>query len=239
MWSIWAALKSGPYDSAARHDADWRDILFAMSDSSGAESARSTRICVFCGANVGEGPEYLAEARALGQQMADAGFGLVYGGTSVGLMGAAADAALAAGAEVIGVLPHALQDREVAHRSLTTLHLVGSMHERKALMASLSDAFVALPGGYGTLDEFFEIVTWAQLAIHAKPCILINTNGYYDFLLQFIDHAAREGFVRPVNLKLIQVVSNSAEALQLIQQQRDTTAPNPPVRTQNAEGLRP
>ncbi len=118
---------------------------------------------------------------------------MVYGGTSVGLMGAVADAALSAGAEVIGVLPRALQDREIAHRGLTKLHMVESMHERKALMASLSDAFIALPGGYGTLDEFFEIVTWAQLKIHSKPTVLINTDGYYDFLLRFLDHAVRGG----------------------------------------------
>jgi uncharacterized protein (TIGR00730 family) len=117
--------------------------------------------------------------------MAGGGWGLVYGGTSIGLMGATADAALAGRAEVIGVLLQALQDREIAHRGLTKLHLVGSMHERKALMASLSDAFIALPGGYGTLDEFFEIVTWAQLGIHSKPCVLINTDGYYGFLLRF------------------------------------------------------
>lgn len=217
----------------------WREYSVGMSDSSAAQLARATRICVFCGSSVGEQPQYLAEAQALGQQMADAGFGLVYGGTSVGLMGAAADAALAAGADVIGILPHALQNREVAHRGLTELHLVGSMHERKALMASLSDAFIALPGGYGTLDEFFEIITWVQLAIHAKPCVLVNTNGYYDLLLRFIDHAVQEGFVKPANLKLIQVASNSTDALRLIQQQLDATSPKPPVRVQNADGLRP
>ena len=158
--------------------------------------------------------------------MAGGGWGLVYGGTSIGLMGATADAALAGGVEVIGVLPQALQDREIAHRGLTKLHLVGSMHERKALMASLSDAFIALPGGYGTLDEFFEIVTWAQLNIHSKPCVLINTDGYYDFLLRFLDHAVKEEFVRPDNLGLVQVARNSAEALQWIEQQRDKVSFN-------------
>jgi hypothetical protein len=170
--------------------------------------------------------------------MADAGWALVYGGTSVGLMGPAADAALSGGAEVIGVLPQALQDREIAHRGLTKLHLVASMHERKALMASLSDAFIALPGGYGTLDEFFEIVTWAQLNIHSKPCVLINTDGYYDFLLRFLEHAVKEGFVRPASLKLVQVASDSAEALRWIGQQWDQSARNQSAGVQNAEGLK-
>jgi len=171
--------------------------------------------------------------------MAGGGWGLVYGGTSIGLMGAIADAVLSGGAEVIGVLPEALQGREIAHRGLTKLHLVESMHERKALMASLSDAFIALPGGFGTLDEFFEIVTWAQLNIHSKPCVLINTDGYYDFLLRFLDHAVREGFVRPANLRLVQVVRNSAEALQWFEQQRDKASLNQNVGVQNAGGFKP
>jgi uncharacterized protein (TIGR00730 family) len=197
------------------------------------------RICVFCGSSVGANPKYLAEAKSLGQQLAAGGWGLVYGGTSIGLMGATADTALSAGAEVIGVLPQALQDREIAHRGLTKLHLVGSMHERKALMASLSDAFIALPGGYGTLDEFFEVVTWAQLSIHSKPCVLVNTNRYYDFLLQFLNHAVKEEFVRSSNLALVQVARDSAEALQLIQQHRDKTPLDKTVVTQNAVGLKP
>ena len=132
-----------------------------MSVLPGGKPASAGRICLFCGSSAGANPRYLAEAKSLGEQMAGGGWGLVYGGTSIGLMGATADAALYGGAEVIGVLPHSLRDREIAHRGLTKLHLVGSMHERKALMATLSDAFIALPGGYGTLDEFFEIVTWA------------------------------------------------------------------------------
>ena len=171
--------------------------------------------------------------------MAGGGWSLVYGGTSIGLMGATADAALAEGVEVIGVLPQTLQDREIAHRGLTKLHLVGSMHERKALMASLSDAFIALPGGYGTLDEFFEIVTWAQLNIHCKPCVLINTDGYYDFLLRFLDHAVKEEFVTPANLGLVQVARSSAEALQRIEQQRDRASLNQNVRAQNRGELKP
>src|ERR1700754_863217 len=192
-----------------------------MSTLSGRKADSTKRICVFCAASVGVNPGHLAEAKSLGHQMADGGWGLVYGGTSVGLMGATADAALSAGADVIGVLPQALQDREVAHRGLTKLHLVGSMHERKALMASLSDAFIALPGGYGTLDEFFEIVTWAQLKIHAKACVLINTDGYYDSLLRFLDHAVSEDFVRPANRGLVHVTTDSVEALRWLQEQRD------------------
>ncbi len=210
-----------------------------MSDSPGGKSASAGRICVFCGSSVGANPKYLVEAKSLGQQMAGGGWGLVYGGTSIGLMGAIADAVLSGGAEVIGVLPEALQGREIAHRGLTKLHLVESMHERKALMASLSDAFIALPGGFGTLDEFFEIVTWAQLNIHSKPCVLINTDGYYDFLLRFLDHAVREGFVRPANLRLVQVVRNSAEALQWFEQQRDKASLNQNVGVQNAGGFKP
>jgi uncharacterized protein (TIGR00730 family) len=130
-----------------------------MSDVPVGKPAQTGRVCVFCGSGVGANSKHLAEAKLLGKQMAGRGWGLVYGGTSIGLMGAMADAALMAGGEVIGVLPRALQDREIAHRGLTKLHLAASMHERKALMASLSDAFIALPGGYGTLDEFFEIIT--------------------------------------------------------------------------------
>src|ERR1700749_2601514 len=192
-----------------------------MSNLPSGNLTRVGRICVFCGSSVGAKPKYLAEAKSLGLQMAGGGWGLVYGGTSVGLMGATADAAFSGGAEVIGVLPQALQDREIAHGGLTKLHLVGSMHERKALMASLSDAFIALPGGYGTLDEFFEIVTWAQLRIHSKPCVLINTDGYYDFLLRFLDHAVKEEFVKPANLTLIHATGDSAEALRWIAQQRE------------------
>ena len=210
-----------------------------LSDLPRGKPASVGRICVFCGSSVGANSKYLAEAKSLGQQMAGGGWGLVYGGTSIGLMGATADAALVRGAEVIGVLPQALQDREIAHRGLTKLHLVGSMHERKALMASLSDAFIALPGGYGTLDEFFEIVTWAQLNIHSKPCVLINTDGYYDFLLRFLDHAVTEEFVRPANLRLVQVARDSAEALQWIEQQRNKASLNQNTGTQNAGRLKP
>jgi uncharacterized protein (TIGR00730 family) len=210
-----------------------------MSDSQDIKASGARRICVFCGSSVGLNPNYLAEAKSLGHKMAAVGWGLVYRGTSIGLMGSVADAAIAGGAEVIGVLPQNLQDREIAHRGLTKLHLVGSMHERKALMASLSDAFIALPGGYGTLDEFFEVVTWAQLNIHSKPCILVNTDGYFDFLLRFLDHAVREEFVRPANLGLVQVARDSAEALQWIEQQCDGAPPDHNARVQNIGGLEP
>jgi uncharacterized protein (TIGR00730 family) len=207
-----------------------------MDDLSAGKPVSGGRICTFCGSSVGASSKYLAEAKSLGLQMARGGWGLVYGGTSIGLMGATADAVLSGGAEVIGVLPQALQDREIAHRGLTRLHLVASMHERKALMASLSDAFIALPGGYGTLDEFFEIVTWAQLNIHSKPCVLINTDGYYDFLLRFLHHAVTEEFVRPANLSLVQVATDSADALQRIKQQ---VSRNQNVRMRDARGLKP
>ena len=211
----------------------------SLNDLPSRKPASAGRICVFCASSVGANAKYLAEAKSLGQQMAGCGWGLVYGGTSIGLMGATADAALAGGAEAIGVLPQGLQDREIAHRSLTKLHVVGSMHERKALMASLSDAFIALPGGYGTLDEFFEIVTWAQLNIHSKPCVLINTDGYYDFLLRFLDHAVGEEFVRPANLGLVQVARNSTEALQWIEQQWNKPSLNRNIGAQDAGALKP
>src|SRR5580693_1070032 len=140
------------------------------------------RVCVFCGSSLGVKQEYRAEAVALGRLLGEAGLGLVYGGAQVGLMGMLADAALAQGGEVIGVIPRALAGVEVAHQGLSRLVLVETMHERKALMAQEADAFVALPGGFGTLDEFFEILTWAQLGIHEKPCLMVNTTGYYDQL---------------------------------------------------------
>jgi uncharacterized protein (TIGR00730 family) len=171
------------------------------------------RVAVYCGSADGVNPEYLAEARALGRAIAAAGLGLVYGGASVGLMGAVADAALEGGAEVIGVLPRILAGREIAHSHLTTLEVVPGMHERKMRMHALAHAFIALPGGYGTLDEMMEAVTWAQLAIHARPCILINTLGYWNGLLDFLDTAVDAGFLKPANRTLLRVVSTSAEAI--------------------------
>ncbi len=168
---------------------------------------------VFCASSDGVQPEYMEAARALGRGLAAHGMGLVYGGASIGTMGALADAALSAGAPVMGVLPSVLKDREIAHRGLTELHFVGSMHERKALMAERADAFLALPGGYGTLDEFLEILTWAQLGLHAKPCVLVNVRGFYDQLLGFLDHAVEAGFLQPSNRTLIQVADDVEAAL--------------------------
>jgi uncharacterized protein (TIGR00730 family) len=162
-------------------------------------------------------PEYRAEAVTLGRLLGEAGLGLVYGGAQVGLMGALADAALAHGSEVIGVIPRALAGVEVAHQNLSRLVLVETMHERKALMAQEADAFVALPGGFGTLDEFFEILTWAQLGIHAKPCLLVNTTGYYDQLLNFLGIAIDQGFLKAENRAYIHVAASAAEALQCMQ----------------------
>ena len=154
------------------------------------------RICVYCGSSSGTRPSYIQAARALGTSLARRGLGLVYGGSNVGLMGALADTVLAQGGEVIGVIPESVVIREVAHTRLADLRIVGSMHERKALMAELADGFIAMPGGFGTLEEFCEIVTWVQLGLHRKPCGLLNVEGYYDGLLSFLNHAVAEGFIR-------------------------------------------
>jgi uncharacterized protein (TIGR00730 family) len=153
-------------------------------------------VCVFCGSNAGNDPRFAAAARDFGALLATEGIALVYGGGSVGLMGVVADAVLANGGKAIGVIPRALWDREVGHRNLTELHIVETMHERKAMMASLADAFVALPGGLGTLEEIFEVWTWAQLGIHAKPVGFLDAEGFYGPLLEFLDRAVDAGFVR-------------------------------------------
>jgi uncharacterized protein (TIGR00730 family) len=154
------------------------------------------RVCVYCGSSPGRGSGYVAAARRLGEVVATRGLGLVYGGASVGLMGAVADAALAAGGAVHGVIPRSLEEREIGHRGLTALHVVHSMHERKQKMADLADAFVALPGGMGTLEELTETVTWSMLGLHAKPVGLLDVDGYWRPLLAFFDHAVAEGFLR-------------------------------------------
>src|SRR6476659_9409503 len=161
------------------------------------------RICVFCGASPGNEARYVDAARAVGEGRARQGIGVVYGGGRVGLMGAVADAALAAGGEVIGVIPQELVDRELAHGGLTELHVVGSLHERKALMAELSDAFVALPGGFGTLDELMEQLTWSQLGLHRKPVGLLDVEGFWAPLIALARHAVEEGFVRTLDLEAI------------------------------------
>lgn len=175
-----------------------------------------SNICVFCGSASGISPAYTEQASQLGRILAEDGYGLVYGGACVGLMGAVADAALAAGGNVTGVIPQTLIDREVAHTGLTALHVVSSMHERKALMAELSVAFVALPGGFGTLDEFCEIVTWAQLGMHKKPCILLNIGGYWNGFLKFLDDAATQGFISAANRPLVQVADEIPGLLKLL-----------------------
>ena len=172
-----------------------------------------TRLCVFCGSAAGARPEYAAAARDLAAEFARRHLGLVYGGGSVGLMGVLADAALAAGVEVIGVIPRPLASRELAHAGLTELRLVESMHERKATMASLVDAFIALPGGLGTFEEALEVLTWSQLGIHAKPVGVLNVEGYYDGLLRWLSHAAGEGFVRREHLGLLLFADAPGELL--------------------------
>jgi hypothetical protein len=171
------------------------------------------RVCVFCGSSAGTRPVYAEAARAMGRLLAERGIGLVYGGGKVGLMGEVADAVLAAGGEVTGVIPRGLMEREVGHQGLTTLHVTGTMHERKALMVDLSDGFVALPGGYGTLDELCEALTWSQLGIHARPCGVLNVDGYFDALLALFDHAVREGFVREAHRGLVLEASEPAALL--------------------------
>lgn len=158
------------------------------------------RICVYCGSSSGSRPVYTAAASELARALTEAGLGLVYGGARVGLMGTLADAVLAAGGEVHGVIPECLSDVELMHTGLTELHQVVTMHERKALMNELADGFIALPGGFGTLEELFEIITWAQLRLHAKPIGLLNTDAYYDPLLQFLRQATAQGFIRPERL---------------------------------------
>lgn len=170
------------------------------------------RVCVFCGSNTGSDPVYVQAARDLGNLFAREGIALVYGGGSVGLMGEVADAVLASGGEVIGVIPHALWAREVGHRGLTDLRIVDTMHERKAMMADLADAFIALPGGLGTLEEIFEIWTWAQLGLHTKPVGFLDVNGFYAPLMQFLDRAVRERFLREEH-RAIAVIERDAAAM--------------------------
>ncbi|HUP23889.1 MAG TPA: TIGR00730 family Rossman fold protein [Thermoanaerobaculia bacterium] len=169
---------------------------------------RIASICVFCGSHPGRLPAYAESARRLGERMAARGFALVYGGGKVGLMGILADAVLAGGGKVVGVIPEALLRREVGHGGVTELLVVDSMHERKALMAERSDAFVALPGGLGTFEELFEVWTWGALGIHAKPCGLLDVAGYYEWLVASLDHAVEEGFVRRGHRDILLVESD-------------------------------
>jgi uncharacterized protein (TIGR00730 family) len=171
------------------------------------------RLCVFCGSNPGHAPAYHSLAVRLGQTLVRRSIALVYGGGRIGLMGALADAALDAGGEVIGVIPQALLDREIGHRGLTELRIVGSMHERKALMVELADGFVALPGGIGTLEELFEVWTWAQLGLHAKPCGLLEVEGFFAPLVGFLDHLVATGFVSPAHRAMLMTAASPDELL--------------------------
>lgn len=183
------------------------------------------RICIFCGASSGSKPEYRAAAERMGEVLADAGIGLVYGGGKVGLMGAVADAVLVRRGYVIGVIPRALVHKEVAHDRLTDLRVVGSMHERKAMMAELSNAFVALPGGFGTIEEIVEVLTWSQLGLHAKPCGLLNVGGFYDPLLKFFEHAVKEGFVREEHARLVLADSDPTRLIHKLKAWRPVASP--------------
>jgi uncharacterized protein (TIGR00730 family) len=168
----------------------------------------STNICIYCGSSVGINPEYAAVAKTLGRALVHHGVGLVYGGGRVGLMGIVADAVLERGGKVIGVIPEPLATREIAHEGLTELHVVANMHERKALMAERSSAFLTLPGGIGTFEEFFETLSWAALGLHQKPMGVLNVAHYFDPLLALLDHAVAERFVRPEHLKLLLVATD-------------------------------
>lgn len=171
------------------------------------------RVAIFCGAHTGNGSRFIDIAESVAQHVVERNMGIVYGGGRVGLMGVIADAALQAGGEVVGVIPQALAGEEIAHSGLTQLHVVASMHERKALMADLSDGFIALPGGFGTMDEFCEILTWAQLRIHAKPVGLLNADGYYDELLALFDKMVSQGFVAPKNRGLVRSATSITDLL--------------------------
>jgi len=180
------------------------------------------RVCVYCGSSAGRLPRYRDAARALGHEIAARGLGLVYGGAGIGVMGAVADAVLSRGGEVIGVIPHNLATKEVAHAGLSELLVVASMHERKARMEELSDGFIALPGGWGTFEEIFEMLTWAQLGMHQKPCGLLNVAGYYDHLFTFLEHAVAENFVRSEHQPMIIM---EQDPVSLLDRFRDYTAP--------------
>lgn len=175
-----------------------------------------TSLCVFCGSNTGRGPRYVDGARRLGRHLAEEGITVVYGGASVGTMGTLADAALDAGGTVIGVIPRQQTGQEIAHRGLTELHVVESMHERKAKMVELAGGFIALPGGLGTLEEFAEVLTWSQLGIHSLPTGLLDTDGYYGHFLAFLDHAVTEGFLRRADRDLVLAGRDPAELVDVL-----------------------
>jgi uncharacterized protein (TIGR00730 family) len=179
-------------------------------------------LCVFCGSSPGLRPTYIEAARRLGTMLAGSGITVVFGGGSVGLMGALADATLSAGGKVIGVIPRGLVGRELGHGALTELRIVDSMHDRKAVMSELADAFIVLPGGAGTMEEFFEVWSWAQLGIHRKPCGILNVDGYFDPLLAFLDWMVSEGFLRPQHRAMVLV---ERDLQQLLTRLSDYEAP--------------
>jgi uncharacterized protein (TIGR00730 family) len=185
----------------------------ASSDGSPATRRKIQSLCVFCGSSSGSRPIYAEAATQLGRALAKQNAALVFGGGCVGLMGILADSVLAAGGQAVGVIPKALVEKEIAHQGLTKLHVVGSMHERKALMADLADAFVLLPGGYGSWEEFLEVATWLQLGIHRKPCAILNVAGYYDALLSLSSLALAEGFLRPAHKDMLIVESDPGQLL--------------------------
>ena len=178
-------------------------------------------ICVFCGSSIGARAEYGEAAHSLGIELAHHEIGLVYGGGITGLMGLIADSTLSHGGTVIGIIPEALVRKEIMHNRLSEVHVVDSMHERKAMMAQRSDAFVALPGGFGTMEELFEVITWAQLGIHHKPILLLNVSGYFDPLLSFIHHALVEGFIREIDPALIRSTDDVHQIIPLLQEKPD------------------
>ena len=194
----------------------WLLVLIPLSIFCSVTSLK--RVCVYCGSREGSKPAYAQAARDLGAALARRGIGLVYGGGRIGLMGIVADAVLAEGGTVTGVIPRALVSKEVAHLDLKDLRIVGSMHERKALMAELSDAFIAMPGGFGTFEEMFEVLTWAQLRFHQKPCGLLNVEGFYDGLLSFLDHAVAEDFIRTQLRASVLVETDPLRLLDLLAQ---------------------
>lgn len=175
------------------------------------------RVCVFCGSSTGNKEIFVSEAKALGKEMAQNKIELVFGGGSIGLMNAIANAVLSHGGKAHGVIPDHLLQREIGHQHLTALHITDSMHERKAMMAELSDAFIALPGGYGTFEELMEAITWLQLKIHTKPVILFNIAGYYDKLIEFIDHSKSCGFINNKNKELLHTVNSVDDCMNLLE----------------------
>jgi hypothetical protein len=184
-------------------------------------------ICVFTGSRHGSRPHYAEAAGALGRELVGRGYGLVYGGGNVGLMNVVANTVLELSGRVTGVIPNSLVSKEVAHRGLTELRVVGSMHERKAVMAELSDGFVAMPGGIGTMEEFFEVLSWAQLGLHEKPCGLLNVSGYYDALIRFLDHAVSQDFIKAKHRALMLVQENPGKLLDCFEQSWLARSPKP------------